>query len=351
MNKNRASLLMALLLAVVIHANAQGWEDISQPIFEVASQLDTAQDVLNRGVGGILYRPEANELLAVTNGVNGLFSSKDQGNTWQKVADANLNGRHYGGFSFNYDYEHDRYIIFMITRADSLSATSLLSAGADQGFIHFQEPQHTKHDAWTWGMPAWSEDTIQIILGKEHHAWTKLWLSQDSGQNWKLLDFESRNPGVINDSVFVAGNDDGMYRTTDQGENWQKINIFVVTGKNPIKYHDHFYWTTAQGLISSTDQGKTWKMVGDPLADALYGPYFGKDQNHMMLVSKDGFFITKDSGKTWEKQLDYFNVPDSNRDGTYNVMHPTNSYGWDWKRNIIYVAGLGGRVYRYRLEK
>ncbi len=342
--------LILLLLVSTNHTFAQQWEDISQPIFDEIGALDTTQDVLSRGLGTLMFLPQTGELLAVTNGINHLFVSQDQGSTWAKVDEAQLSGRCYGGFSTSYDPETQRYIIFMIARADSLSATSLMYSPEEKSFEHFTEPSHVKHDAWTWGMPDWSGATADVILGKEHHAWVKLWLSTDKGQSWQLLDFESRNPGVINDSIFVAGNDDGMYRSTDQGKHWEKINTWKVTGKNPIKHKGSFYWTTDQGIIASQDQGKTWSLQGELLEGALWGPYFGQDQHHMMVISPEGFFVTEDSGKQWQKVVGYFNIPDSNRQGSYNVTHPTNSYGWDWRNGYIYAAGLGGRAYRFDIK-
>ena len=339
-----------IMLLVATPTMAQQWEDISAPLFTQTVSLDTSSDVFNRGMGSILYLPKRDELLAVTNGVNGLFTSQDQGGSWQEVAGAELLGRNYGGFGINYDYDLGRYAIFMIARSSEQSATSLIYAGADQGFIHFNEPADVQHDAWTWGMPDWNQDSIQVILGKQHHAWVKLWLSTDAGQSWELLDFESRNPGVINDSVFVAGNDDGMYRTTDQGKSWSKINQWQVTGKNPVRYNSDFYWTTTEGLIYSTDLGETWNLLGSELEGALWGPYFGQDQDHILLVNQDGFHTTIDGGKAWNKVAGYFTIPDSNRGGEYHVMHPTNSYAWDWKNQIIYAAGLGGRLYRLQVQ-
>lgn len=211
-----------------------------------------------------------------------------------------------------------------------------------------ERPKH-QHDTWTWGMPAWEQEKPQIILGKEHHAWVVLWLSKDGGAIWEKLDFESRNPGVINSKVFVAGND-GIYRSVDQGQSWDKVSEYKVTGKTPVRYGVSYYWTTDGGVIVSTDTGKTWSLLGSPLKGALWGPYFGNAQQSMMVVNQTGFYITKDHGNTWKKAADFFPTPGSELGGEYNVMHPTNSYGWDEKRNIIYAAILGEDVFRLKLE-
>ena len=53
----------------------------------------------------------------------------------------------------------------------------------------------------------------------------------------------------------------------------------------------------------------------------------------------------------WQKVAAYFAPPNANQEGEYNVMHPTNSNGWDAKNNIIYAAGLGGQAYRLKLYR
>ncbi len=347
---NKLTVLFLLCLLNGMVANSRQWKDVSLSLFNLIEGFESNNDVLNRETGTILVIPETGELIAVTNGINGLYSSMDHGTTWEKIEGAGIKGRSYGGFGVNLDYDNSRYVVFMVARGKNLSSTSIISSNSNKDIIHFDEPQYLRHDGWTWGMADWTREGIpEVILGKQHHAWVKLWLSTDFGKTWKLLDFESRNPGVINDSVFVAGNDDGMYRTTDQGKNWQKINSIKVTGKNPVKFRDDFYWTTERGVIRSSDNGKTWKLQGKELKGALWGPYFGKNKNWMMVVSPEGFFITQDGGEGWKKAAGFFNIPNSNKGGQYNLMHPTNSYGWDWKNKFIYAAGLGGHIYRRKI--
>jgi len=328
---------------------AQEWEVLTEKLFSEGENPEFADDTFNRKLGGLLAKPNG-ELLLVRNGQHPIYRSRNQGKTWKPLKGVETKGRAYGSFSFSYDYATGKTAIFMIVQQKHSPAQGLVLSPKNHVLTTIGKPSDN-HDGWTWGMPAWEQASPQLILGKEHHKWVIMWVSRDGGSTWQQLDFKSRNPGVIDAQTFVAGNDDGIYRSADQGENWQKVADFVVTGKNPIRYGQNFYWTTEQGVIWSQDQGKSWELLGNALEGVLWGPYFGTTENSMMVVNAQGFYISTDHGETWEQYAEFFAPPSSNRDGQYNVMHPTNSYGWDEKRGIIYAAGLGGHAYRLRLGK
>ena len=52
------------------------------------------------------------------------------------------------------------------------------------------------------------------------------------------------------------------------------------------------------GLWRSADKGATWQPQGAAVKVRL-GPFFGADENTMMVVGDDGAHLTKDAGKTW----------------------------------------------------
>mgnify|MGYP001033596817 CR=1 FL=1 len=327
---------------------AQDWHPITEALFErVHINPDFYEDPLNRRTGALAVSPATGNLTLVLNGNHPVYLSKDQGESW-KAMDVSTQGRAYGSFSINQDPETARQAIFMIVQKKQLPAQGLIIDKKGHEITQIGKPG-SNHDGWTWGMPAW--DNPQVILGKEHHAWVVLWLSKDGGQSWTRLDFESRNPGVIDSKTFVAGNDDGIYFSENQGEKWDRVADFKVTGKTPVRYGQNFYWTTEEGVIISSDQGKSWQLLGEKVPGALWGPYFGRNQSSMMVVNQEGFQVTTDHGENWEKVAAFFAPPHSAHDGKYNVMHPTNSYGWDQKRGILYAAGLGGHAYKMALDR
>ena len=344
------SLSFLFFLLNVSSGWSQQWQNITEDLLAEIGDTTFSKSTLNRNVGALAVLPESGDLLLVLNGDHPIYRSKNQGKSWKPLNNANPVGRAYGSFSFNIDPVTSRTALFMIVQKKRGPVKGLVLSEKGKVLTEIGRP-YESHDGYTWGMVAWEQDNPQVILGKEHHAWVVMWLSKDGGKTWEKLDFESRNPGVIDARTFVAGKDDGgIFRSGDQGKSWEKVAGFKVTGKNPVRYGDNFYWTTEEGLIISRDKGKSWEILGEPLKGALWGPYFGNSENSIMVVNEEGFFITRNHGKSWKKVAGFFVIPDSNAGGKYNVMHPTNSYGWDEKRGIIYAAGLGGHAYKLKLE-
>lgn len=340
--------ILFIALFQFIPLEAQEWKVISQNLFSKIKQ-DTAfaDDVLNRKTGALWVEPSG-EVFLVLNGNHSIYSSKNQGKSWKPLKDVVTRGRAYGTYSINYDYTTGRKAIYMIVQKKRMPAQGLVLDENNRLLSWIGKPAET-HDGWTWGMPAWNNP--RYIIGKEHHAWVIMWLSKDGGENWQKLDFKSRNPGVVNENVFLAGNDDGIYRSTDQGKSFNKVSDFKTLGKNPVRYGDNFYWATEQGVVISSDEGANWKLLGESLPGVLYGPFFGKRESSLLVVNEEGLYISKNSGQSWQKIANYFAPPQSAHNGEYNVVHPTNSYGWDEERGIVYVAGLGGDVYKLSIEK
>lgn len=325
--------------------SAQNWENITARLLHQIGDTTFQNDPFNRRVGNIVVQPKTGDLFLVLNGGHPVYRSKTRGRNWKALKGTAVQGRSYGGFATSLDYNTNRMAFFMIVQKSQLPARGVLLSSKGKFLGEIDKPPH---DGWTWGMPAWEQKDIRVLLAKEHHAWVVMWKSVDGGTTWEKLRFESRNPGVISEQIFVAGNDDGIYRSTDQGESWVKVSDYIVNGKTPIRYGSNYYWTVPDGVLVSKDAGKTWEVFGEPISDALWGPYFGRSQKELMVVTPDGFFISYDGALTWKKAAGFFKIPKAQFEGKYNIMHPTNSYGWDAKRKIIYAAGLGGDAYKIK---
>jgi len=103
------------------------------------------------------------------------------------------------------------------------------------------------------------------------------------------------------------------------------------------------YWTGPDGLLVSTDRGKTWAVQGKPV-ECSFGPYFGKDEMHIVVVGKKGFFQTANGGQEWKMAAP---LPPE-----YRVTIPGwfLNFGWDPNANIFYASRMGNPAYKYQLE-
>ena len=190
--------------------------------------------------------------------------------------------------------------------------------------------------------------------------------SVDGGKSWKNMGLkESRQIGMIaidprnTDIVFVAaegsawgpGGDRGLYKTTDGGENWEKVlEISEHTGVNNVVIHPHapniMFATSEQrrrhvhtkigggpesAIYKSTDGGDTWKKVtsgipgvdkgGMGIAISPVAPF----PIYVIIeaaMDKGGFFRSTDLGESWQKMSSH-----SSSGQYYNEIYcdPVNS--------------------------
>jgi photosystem II stability/assembly factor-like uncharacterized protein len=341
------------LLVLLATLPAATWENISAPLFAKVPDYEEIPAQLYRRLGGIAVLPDSGQIFAVFNRGYGLFTSLDQGASWSKV-EMPVQGRLYGGFGFDLDARSGRLALFLC-EANSFKLPALGAWTNDRGrtWTAITRPDG-RHDGWTWGGVDWSAEQPQTVLGKQHHAYVKMWLSQDGGATWKPLSFSSRNVGVIDATTLVAGVDEhatkrvpavaaGIYRSTDAGATWNKVSDAVVSGKHPVRWGGTFLWTCAEGVLVSRDAGATWALSGQPVPGALYGPFFGRNERELLVVASDGIFRSDDQGATWRRLAD---TPA----GHYRLGDPIVSYGWDAGRNILYHCPVGGDIHRLALD-
>lgn len=212
--------------------------------------------------------------------------------------------------------------------------------------------------------------------------------STDGGSTWKNMGLKtSEHIGMIaihptnSNIVYIAatgpvwssGGDRGIYKTTDGGQNWEKVlNVSEHTGFNEI-HLDHnnpdilyatahqrrrHVWTYVSGgpesaLYKSTDGGKSWVKLenGLPAGDkgriALALPKTDTDRIYAM-VEGHGTYRSDDRGASFTKQNDYYTS------GNYYVElvgHPHNAdivYSMDtW----LHVSQDGGKSWQKVPEK
>ncbi len=129
----------------------------------------------------------------------------------------------------------------------------------------------------------------------------------------------------------------GIERSGDGGASWTKVSE-LTRSRVAVLFKNAVYRVGAEGLIVGTDKGKTWKTQGSAV-DAEMGPFFGKDENHAVVVGKKGFFETIAGGKTW-KQAAPLPFPGCRVDWFGN-------YAWDPMGNVFYFATTAQPALRY----
>jgi hypothetical protein len=69
----------------------------------------------------------------------------------------------------------------------------------------------------------------------------------------------------------------------------------------------------------------------------------------MMVVTRDGFWATGDGGKTWKKLADPHVPGEGPFAKSYNVVHPTASFGWDVDKGYLFASRYWWTAERMRL--
>ena len=176
-----------------------------------------------------------------------------------------------------------------------------------------------------------------------------IYKSTDAGKSWKNMGLKEsrqiggividpRNPNVVyvaaEGSVWGPGGDRGLFKTTDGGKTWKKIQeISENTGINNIimdpRNPDVLYSTSEQrrrhvftkigggpetAVWKSTDAGLTWSKLtkGLPTGDVggmgiAISPV-NPDVLYIIAEAKkdqSGFYRSQDRGATWQKMSDY----------------------------------------------
>jgi len=94
-----------------------------------------------------------------------------------------------------------------------------------------------------------------------------------------------------------------IYRSTDFGDNWQKINVANLVAGSVVYSHDRgiFYLGSEQinQLFKSTDYGVTWKYLDNPKFNESVNSIYIKDNEVFVGLSKRGILNSNDSGLTW----------------------------------------------------
>lgn len=201
------------------------------------------------------------------------------------------------------------------------------SVPVGEGVIHFP----TKNI----GYAQFANDTYDSIL---------IFKTTDAGLSWNRISaFETFGlPGSIfftnATTGFIVANADGMYKTSDSGNNWVKKSN--SENLNSVFFpSDLIGYAVGDSIFKTTDGGNTWNFQNNPNSSLFYSVHF-TDNNTGYAVGGDGFTTgmvvkTTDGGTNWILSLsDTY---------TFSSVHFQSAI-------TGYVCGQGGKIYKYSLS-
>lgn len=192
-----------------------------------------------------------------------------------------------------------------------------------------------------WAVVDWAE--MKFVLALKHESGGLLLASHDGGKT-----FAERGKGfgpawVFDGQTAVVAEAKSkdrpkprLLRTADGGKTWDPVGDHTATALP--KWHDGtLYWLIDGALLSTGDQGKTWAKLSD-LKDGQYGPVFGRDSKHLLVLTKTGIVESTDGGATWAKP---FTLPKE-----FKGTSPLTWLDYDPKADIVYAMKMGSDLYR-----
>lgn len=334
---------LALQPAVIPCRAADKWTDISSPLL-VQLTNNGAKIAWPGGCSGVVVNRTNGDVTIKVVG-QGLWRSSDQGRNWQRIDGDAISGRDETGWATSLDQDAP-------TRIASFSLDG--SAGWTIDGRHWRRFT-TLGRNWDYGSVDWSGAAPKTIIAAKHETTPpgEVYVTSDGGVRWNPLSIHlqaDRNRvsmvGAMDVTTFVYSIGDGIQRSTDGGATWTKVSSINPQTRIPVLFRGVHYLGSATALLVSKDKGATWREQGAAI-DIWQGPFFGRDEKEMVVIGKDGVFMTRDAGGNWKPVAGL-----KPKEGGF-VFTPNwfGCYAWDPVNNVLYASAMGNPVYRIELPR
>jgi len=319
---------------------AANWVNISNPTLQQLTDAGKKIGWPGKETAGVAVDPKNGDVYMIVPD-QGIWKSSDRGATFTRSDKGEIGGRCETGYSINVDPAGGgRLACFML---DGKCAMTLDGGKTWQPFKGVGRN-------WDFAAVDWSQAEPKAIYAARHEAGGEMYTSNDGGKSWKQIERATKEPeykavGIFDETTLVTSKGEGILRSTDFGTTWEKVSDLQPTGRVMKIYKNVAYWIVKDGLIISTDKGKTWKRHGGTV-DAGWGPFFSDDEKHFMLCGRKGFIETKDGGETWAivAPLPPVKEFDDKRPGWWV------NFAWDPKGDVFYASRMGFPTFKLQRQ-
>ena len=239
---------------------------------------------------------DSTQVFAATN-LNGIFRTSNKGETW-------INNGLQGNIGMTL----------------SLSNSKNIYAGlfAEIGF--FGDKLRSDDNGYSWisigaGLPI--EPAYDFAFTKHNEVYTaiagagaEIYYSSDSGSSWNKISGSLSNPVytvALNSlgTIFAGSNSGIIYRLVNGGLAWTALDLnspdFTCT-KIAVNHKDYIFAVSnaGGGIFRSTDNGNNWQSLTSGLLDSVITSIY-IDPNDLVFIatSTQGVYYSKENGDTW----------------------------------------------------
>jgi photosystem II stability/assembly factor-like uncharacterized protein len=318
---------VAMLCLLVAPAAATDWEATTADLIKAEKP----------GYGGLcgVAVDHATGAVLIDLSDKGLYRSTDQCKTWKKHGPV-VKGRTEwpGCLLFDPTGKTPRIVMALVYGAP-------IGISPDSGESWSQLDAKSTHVDWS--AVDWTDPASKFVLALKHESGGLLLASHDGGKTFTEVG-KGFGPAWIFDGrtavVAEARTKDRprprLLRTTDAGKTLEPAGEYTATAL-PKWREGSLYWLVESSLIATTDQGMTWKKLSD-VKEGLYGPIFGRDAKHLLVLTKTGILESSDGGASWNKPIA---LPKELK-GT----SPLTWLDYDPKNDVVYVMKMTSDLYR-----
>lgn len=338
-----ATLIVNLPFLAQPLAAEDDWLDVTSPLL-ARLDSDGMETDWPGGCSGVVVNRLNGDVTIKVVGL-GLWRSSDFGANWARLDEDIISGRDETGWATNADANDP-------TRIASFSLDG--TAGWTADGMHWARFTDLGRN-WDYGSVDWGTDEPLTIIAAKHETDPpgEVYVTTDGGQSWQQLSIHLQRDrdqvsmaGALGPETLVYGNGEGIFRSSDTGASWTKVSDANPQTRIPVLFENVHYLGTADGLLVSRNQGASWQPQGAPV-DVWQGPFFGADDESMVVVGDERVFRTSDGGETWTHVADLR----PNLEGFHFAPDWFGCYAWDPVNNLLYASSMGNAVYQLKLAE
>lgn len=274
-------------------------------------EADGVKSIADANVYRLYEDPQDPQALYLATRAQGMYYSYDDGRTWQRPKDANLQA----GFIYSIAvHPKDKCTVYVtngvqVFRSNDCSRSYEEVYRESRNGIVIQSLRFATSEPYSLYMGESNGDLLQSLDGG------KSWTVMNRFAN-QLVHVETSRlqPGVM----YVVTRDQGLHRSTDGGQTWTPLTEKLSEYSGALEYRGFvmhptkpgvIYWLSTYGVLYSTDSGDSWKpieLITPPGSVYIYA-FAVNPRNDQEIYytatltdfTRSTFYRSIDGGKNW----------------------------------------------------